>query len=448
MGTPRTPRKKVALLTLGCAKNLVDSERIATMLDARGVQVVHELDDAPVAVVNTCGFIDPAKEESVGVILDAADWKQEAGGRTLIVTGCLSGRYGHELRREIPEVDAFCGINPEEAARAALQALGLTGEPPACGPQRRRRMTPAAWSYLRVSEGCSNRCAYCAIPLIRGPLRSRPVDEILAEARDLAGQGVRELNVIGQDTAAYGSDRPGLPPIHEVLHELCRLDGLRRLRLLYTHPAHVGDELLEVVGAEPKLCPYLDMPLQHISDEVLRRMGRPVSRADIERLMARVRERIPGVTLRTTFLVGFPGESEEDFEELLSFVRQARFDRMGCFAYSPEEDTPAFEMPDQVPEQVREERRDELMAAQQKIAFELAAGRIGERTEVLIEEDEPPEEGLWPARSPHEAPDVDPLIYVEQKEAPPAGQFVRVEITDSLGYDCIARIVGEDCGDG
>ncbi|MFO7958437.1 MAG: 30S ribosomal protein S12 methylthiotransferase RimO [Candidatus Brocadiia bacterium] len=443
MDNSQVLRTKVALLTLGCAKNLVDSERIATMLDDRGVEVVHELEDAPVAVVNTCGFIDPAKEESIEVILDAAEWKQEGPGRTLIVTGCLSHRYGDELRREVPEVDVFSGIRPEEAARAALEALGLPVGTPTCGPERRRRMTPEAWSYLRVSHGCSNRCAYCAIPLIRGPLRSREPDEILAEARDLAEQGVRELNVIGQDTAAYGTDRPGLPGIHDLLATLCRVDGLRWIRLLYVHPAHVRDELLDVIASEDKLCPYLDMPLQHINDDVLRRMGRPATRSDVERLIERARERIPDVTLRTTFLVGFPGETEEDFGELLDFVRKVRFDRVGCFAFSAEEGTPARDMEKQVAEEVREEHRDELMAVQQEIAFELAAERVGERTDVLMEEGEPLDEGLRPARSRHEAPDVDPLIYVEAP-APPVGEFAEVEIVDSLGYDCIARIVEGD----
>jgi len=438
---------KVALLTLGCAKNLVDSERIATALDERGVGIVHGLDDVPVAIVNTCGFIDPAKEESIGVILDATEWKQAGDGRTLIVTGCLSQRYGRQLRHEMPEVDVFTGIDPAGAARAALEALDISPGPVSCGLERRRRLTPTAWSYLRISHGCSNRCAYCAIPLIRGPLRSRPPEKILAEARDLARQGVRELNVIGQDTAAYGADRPGLPPVEELLRELCRVDGLRWVRLLYAHPAHVRDELVEVIAEEQKLCPYLDIPLQHVSDDVLRRMGRPVRRAAIERLIARVRERIPDVTLRTTFLVGFPGETEGDLRELIDFVRQVRFERVGCFVFSAEEGTPAYHMPDQPPEEVRQQRRDALMAVQQEIAFELAAERIGHRTEVLMEEGETLQGGLLPARSRHEAPDVDPLTYVEEP-APPPGEFADVEIVDSLGYDCIARVLeGSSNGD-
>jgi ribosomal protein S12 methylthiotransferase len=431
---------KVALLTLGCAKNLVDSELIASRLAAAGAEVVHALGGCPVAVVNTCGFIQPAKEESIEVILDVADRKDDGDLRTLIVTGCLSQRYGAELETLLPEVDVFTGVDPAGAADVALEALGLGA--PASVSRRRHRLTPGAWSYLRISHGCDNRCAYCAIPMIRGPLRSRPMEEVIEEARRLAEDGVRELNVIAQDTASYGVDIYGERCVHTLLRELCRIGELRWIRLLYAHPAHLYDELMDAVAEEEKVCPYVDVPLQHVSDRVLRRMGRGLTRAESEELVSALRRRIPGVTLRTTFLTGFPGETEEDFAELLDFVREMRFERLGAFAYSPEEGTAAEGLPDQVPQEVAERRRDELMATQQEIAFELAAERVGERAEVLMEEGEPLEGDLHPARSPHEAPDVDPLIYVHAP-APPPGEFARVEIVDAVGYDCIARVVEE-----
>jgi len=435
----RAPR--VALLTLGCAKNMVDSEQMASLLTAAGVDVVHDVASADVAIVNTCGFIQPAKEESIDVILEATQAK-EAGLKALVVTGCLSERYSKELADLLPEVDTFTGVDPVGAAVAALEALGMSGDPPHLAVARTRRLTPRAWSYLRISTGCNNRCAYCAIPLIRGPLRSRPQKDLLAEARFLVEQGVRELNVIAQDTANYGADVDGRRKVHELLRDICRLDELRWVRLLYLHPAHVYDELIDVMAAEPKLCPYADIPLQHINDGILDRMGRRVTRAQVEELIEKLRRRIPGVTLRTTFLTGFPGETEAAFEELIQFVRDVRFDRLGCFAFSREEGTAADQMPDQIPREVAEERAAQVMAVQQEIAFDLAAGRVGEKTEILMEEADTPDMGLRPARSPREAPDVDPMVYVEGN-APQPGCFAHVEIVGSEGYDWIARILPE-----
>jgi ribosomal protein S12 methylthiotransferase len=431
------------LLTLGCAKNLVDSEHIASALAAAGVEVERDLREADVAVINTCGFIEPAKEEAVELILDVGARKAAGKLRALIVTGCLGQRYGVELAKLIPEADAVIGVDPEGAARLALKALGLPPEPLPSGVLlRSRRLTPKAWSYLPISYGCDNRCAYCAIPLIRGPLRSRPMPEVLAEARYLVEQGARELNVIAQDTSSYGVDTEGKPLCHALLSELCRIEGLAWVRLLYVHPAHVYDELIDVIAGEEKACPYVDMPLQHISDRVLRRMGRKVTRPQIEALIEKLRERIPGVTLRTTFMTGFPGETEEEFHELLDFVSEVRFDRVGCFAYSAEDGTRAARLRDQLPGAVRQERCGTLMAAQQEIAFELAAARAGERTLVLTEEDDPDAEGLRAARSRREAPDVDPVVYVAGDDVP-AGEFVHVKIVGSAGYDCIAEVLPE-----
>jgi ribosomal protein S12 methylthiotransferase len=435
-------RPSVALLTLGCAKNLLDSEQIASLIEAAGARVVHSVDGCSVAVINTCGFIQPAREESVSAILNAADHKQDGPLRTLIVTGCLGQRYGDQLARELPEVDVVTGVDPHRAAAAALAALGppWAVDPPSAWA-RQHRLTPRSWSYLRISYGCSNRCAYCAIPMIRGPLRSRPMGDLLAEARALVDNGVRELNVIGQDTAAYGTDRSGRSEAHVLLRSLARLHGLTWLRLLYVHPAHVTDDLIDVIGGEPTVCPYIDLPLQHASDAVLTRMRRRTDRAAIEKLVDKLRTRIRGVTIRTTFITGFPGETDGNFQELLDFVNAMRFDRLGCFVFSREEGTAAAEMPDQVPEAIAQERLDELMTTQQQIAFELAAARVGARTAVLMEEEQARRlDGLRPARSPHEAPDVDPLVYVEG-DAPPTGEFVQVRVVGSMGYDCVARVV-------
>jgi len=436
---PKRPR--VALLTLGCAKNVVDSEQIASLLERAGVEVCHAVSGSDAVVVNTCGFIDPAKEESIGVVLEAAALKGAEGPRALVVTGCLTERYGQELAGLLPEADALVGIDPVAAAHAVLRALELPVDRTSSSPLlRSRRLTPSAWGYLRISHGCDNRCAYCAIPLIRGPLRSVPRDEVLAEARYLASHGVRELNVIAQDTAAYGLDLDGRQGVHLLLRDLCRVPELTWVRLLYAHPAHVYDEMIAVIAGEEKICPYVDLPLQHANDSVLSRMGRKTTRSQIEQLVETLRERIPGVTLRTTFLTGFPGETDAEFEELLQFVRDMRFDRVGCFPYSREEGTPAADMPNQLPEKVAQERCDAVMAAQQPVAFEWAAARIGSRELVLMEEGAPNDDGLPPARSRAEAPDVDPLVFVDGDDIPPPGAFVEVKIIGSQGYDSTARM--------
>ena len=436
---------RVAILTLGCAKNLLDSEHIGSLLADAGVEVVTDPSRAPVAIINTCGFIDPAKEESIETILDVAELKGGGTLQRLIVTGCLSQRYGQELRESMSEVDVLLGIDPPGAARAALWALGKGDVLPTHCDRRALRLTPKSWSYMRISEGCDNRCAYCAIPLIRGSLRSRPMGELIEEAHGLLESGAREINVIAQDTTAYGRDQ-GAPQLHELLKGLCWLEGEKWIRLLYTHPAHYYPELIEVLAAEEPICPYLDIPLQHISDHVLDRMGRKVSRADVEALIEQLRSDIPELTLRTTFIVGFPGETDEDFDELLAFVRQMRFDRLGAFAYSREEETPAAALEGEVPQDVREARLHELMRVQQEIAFELAAQRVGEVTSVLIETGGSEEEHCAVGRSPAEAPDVDPVIIVEDGRGLEPGDIVEVEITGSVEYDCLAR-VAEKLGD-
>jgi ribosomal protein S12 methylthiotransferase len=440
MGHKRSARQRVAIVSLGCAKNLVDSEHIASLLEALGVEVCTDPTSAEVAVVNTCGFIDDAKEESVDAILEVADCKGK-GLRTLVVTGCLSERYADELREEIPEADVVLGVDPHMAARAVLEALDISDPLPARCDLRAHRFTPRSWAYLRIADGCDNRCAYCVIPSIRGGLVSRPMDEILDEAERLIETGVKEINVIAQDTTAYGRDR-GRPALHKLLNRLSSLcaDDVW-LRVLYTHPAHYYPELIDALASEPAICPYIDIPLQHINDRILDRMGRGVTRDDIEKLIERLRCDIPNLTLRTTFIVGFPGESEEDFGELLEFVQAARFDRMGVFTYSVEEGTAAAGFSPHVPDETKNRRRHALMMAQQDIAFEKAASRIGETATVLLEDERDPETGFVLARSIHEAPDVDPFILVRGQPLPTESKTIDVKIVDSLGYDSLAEVV-------
>jgi len=430
----------VAILTLGCSKNLVDSEQIASILADAGVRVSTDPSRAQVVIINTCGFIEPAKEESIDAILAVADIDKKDGPRTLIVTGCFSQRYMQELRQDLPEVDAFFGIDPVGTAYAALEALGEKRDGPHGGVQRSLRFTPAAWSYLRIAEGCDNRCAYCAIPSIRGPLSSRPVSELMEEASFLADRGIRELNVIAQDTTSYGLDLYGEPRLAQLLEELCKIESLQWIRLLYCHPRRLSDTVMSLIAGEDRICPYVDVPLQHINDEILGKMGRKVTRRQVEELLQKLREVIPGVTVRTTFLVGFPGETDDAFEELVDFVRCAQFERMGCFEYSREEGTPAAEYPGQVPQAVREKRYHRLMTVQRDIAVQQAAARVGERMPVLVEEERASDGTMCAARSQREAPDVDPVIYVESDYRLPPGTMLPVQIVESRGYDWIARI--------
>ncbi len=432
---------RVAIVNLGCAKNLVDSEHIGSLLQEAGVEVTTNPNNAPVVIVNSCGFIDIAKEESIDTILDIADLKSESNLHRLIITGCLTERYGSELRDLIPEADVMLGIDPHGAARAALWALGMRNALPAQCNMRAHRFTPRAWAYLRISDGCDNRCAYCSIPTIRGPLVSRPMDEILSEAADLVAGGAREINVIAQDTTAYWRDH-GAPRLHELLRELCPVVDSGWIRLLYTHPRHYYPELIDVIADSSTIVPYLDLPLQHISDPILQNMGRGISREEIESLLHTLRSRVPGLTLRTTFLVGFPGETEEQFDELMAFVRNQQFDRMGAFKYSEEEDTPAASFSEQIDEQTQEERYRRLMDLQQEIAHENSQQRVGETTTVLVEEDrEDVPDNMSVGRSVAEAPDVDPLIFIENGDDLDDGQWVDVKIIEAHGYDCIAHPV-------
>jgi len=424
---------RIHLVSLGCAKNLVDSERLLGRLAAAGALVHAPADEADIIIISTCGFIEPAKEESVQTILQYAQFKRLGRCRELLVVGCLAQRYAPILRQQLPEADAIFGLDEDDAILAAC------GLPPSAGRDAGRLLlTPKHTAYVRIADGCDNCCAYCTIPMIRGPFRSKPPEETLAEAEKLVAFGARELNLIGQDTTLYGTDlAPGMP-IHKLLARLGRIRGLKWLRLLYTHPAHFSEELVEAYASIPKLCPYVDLPLQHLSDKILNRMGRKVTQAQILRLIDRLRERIPNLALRTTFIVGFPGETRKQFNELLHLVRHIKFDHLGAFAYSREEGTRAARMRGQISERTKSRRLRDLMLAQQEIVFEKNCAMKGKTIEVVIEERAPRAKDKWIARSRTQAPDVDSVTYVKGKNLRP-GQFVKVKVTGTRGYDLLAR---------
>jgi ribosomal protein S12 methylthiotransferase len=429
----RPPR--IHLASLGCAKNLVDSERLLARLAIAGGLVGAPPEEADVILVNTCGFIAAAIEESLDVIEAYAEMKTEGRPLRLLVLGCLVERDRAALRKRLPSVDGFFGLDEHEAI---VSACGLA---PAPEDGARLLLTPPHTAYLRISEGCDNRCTFCTIPSIRGSFRSRPPQDILREAEELVAGGVRELNLIGQDTTAYGRDLPTTYPLDRLVREIAAIDDLRWLRLLYAYPAHVTDDLIDAIDEAPKICRYIDLPLQHLDDAILRRMGRRATRADTLHLIERIRDRLPDVTIRTTFIVGFPGETDAQFDELLSLVAQLRFDHVGVFAYSREEGTPAAALPDQIPPAEKERRVGALMLLQQRIALERNRERIGSHVEVLV--DGPSESrGLWIARTEGQAPDVDSVTLVAS-EGLTAGRFVDVEITDADGYDLIARPLGK-----
>jgi ribosomal protein S12 methylthiotransferase len=422
---------RIHLASLGCAKNLVDSERLLARLATAGGLVGASEEKADVIIVNTCGFIGPATAESVATIRDYAAYKRAGTCRRLLVMGCLVERGVDALAAELPEVDGFFGLDQHDAI---VVACGLEPEP---DDDARLLLTPSHTAYLRISDGCDNCCTYCTIPLIRGPLRSRPADEILREARQLIDLGVRELNVIGQDTTSYGSDLPRSIEIHELLGRLAEIPNLRWLRLLYTHPAYFTDDLVKAYASIGKLCPYVDLPLQHLNGEILERMGRRVTQADCLDLLNRLRDRVPGVAIRTTFIVGFPGETQAQFDELLDLVKQIRFDHLGVFRYSNEAGTAASALCGQVPERTKARRHEALMLAQQKIAFTRNRALHGKVVEVLI--DRPTDEAdLWIGRMPTQAPDIDSVTIVRASGVT-VGDFVEAQIIDAAGYDLIAQ---------
>lgn len=440
--------KSVYILSLGCPKNLVDSEVMSALLSRSGWSVTDRPDRAGAIVVNTCAFILPAKEESVEEILRMAAWKKKGRCRRLVVTGCLPQRYGAELARELPEVDLFLGTGDFPGILAHLERLGE-------GPRRApavhvgtplylmdasvpRRVSTAFYGYLKIAEGCSNRCSYCIIPSIRGPFRSRPLDDLVAEADRLAAEGTREIILIAQDTTAWGRDLRGRPTLNGLLKRLCTIEGPRWIRLLYAYPKNITDELLATMAAEDKLCRYLDIPVQHIDDKVLKAMNRKGTSAFLRKKIDEIRRAVPGIALRTSLIVGYPGETEDAFERLLRFVEEARFESLGVFTYSPEEGTKAAEMPGQVPEQEKRRRQALVMEAQAAIADEIGLSRIGAVEDVLIEGRTGRKDFPWRGRTRFQAPEIDGITYVRGAALAPGG-IVRCRITDAALYDLYAE---------
>lgn len=438
----------ILFVSLGCDKNLVDSEVMLGLLVQQGHQMVDSEELADIIVVNTCCFINDAKEESIQTILEMAEYKKEGTLKALIVTGCLAQRYKQEILDEIEEVDAVLGTTSYdkiiEAIDVALQGdKTLLMEDIDALPvveSRRQVTTGGHYAYLKIAEGCDKHCTYCIIPKIRGNFRSVPMERLLDEAKQLAGQGVKELILVAQETTLYGMDLYGKKSLHLLLKELCKISGLRWIRVLYCYPEEITEELIQTIKEEEKICKYLDIPIQHASDAVLKRMGRRTTKQQLMEVVEKLRKEIPEIALRTTLITGFPGETQEQHEELMAFVDEMEFDRLGVFTYSPEEDTPAAMMPDQVEECVKEDRQAELMELQQEIAFERAENQIGREVLVMIE-GKVADENAYVGRTYMDAPNVDGLIFVETNEELMSGDFAKVKITGALEYDLIGEII-------
>ena len=437
-------------ISLGCDKNLVDAEKMLGLLGHEGYSFVDDENVADVIVVNTCCFIGDAKEESINTILDMARMKTEGQCKALIVTGCLAQRYKDEITTEIPEVDAVLGTTSyEEIAKAVKQALG--GEKthvfdsidaPVSPATERLVTTGGHYAFLKIAEGCDKRCTYCIIPYLRGKFRSVPMEQLIKEAEELAEKGVKELIIVAQETTLYGKDLYGEKKLPELLKKLAAIDGIQWIRLQYCYPEEITDELIETIKNEEKICNYLDIPIQHASDKILKRMGRRTNNAQLRELIAKLRKEIPDIALRTTLISGFPGETEEDHEILMEFVDEMEFERLGVFAYSAEEDTPAYSFEGQVPEEVKEDRRAELMELQQDIAFEKSENMKGRVLEVMIE-GKVADENAYVGRTYMDSPNVDGLIFVNTGYNLMSGDFARVVVTGALDYDLIGEVEDE-----
>lgn len=438
----------VLFISLGCDKNLVDSEVMIGLLADKGYQMTDDETQADVIVINTCCFIHDAKEESIQTILEMAEYKKTGTLKALIVTGCLAQRYQEEILEEIPEVDEVLGTTSYdkivEAIEEALEGRGgvrIEDIDALPLPDTKRLVTTGGhFAYLKIAEGCDKHCTYCIIPKIRGNYRSVPMERLVKEARDLAEDGVKELILVAQETTIYGTDLYGEKSLHRLLRELCKIDGIRWIRILYCYPEEIDDDLIQVMKEEPKICHYLDLPIQHASTEILRRMGRRTSREDLEEIIGKLRREIPDIAIRTTLITGFPGETKEQHEELMDFVDQMEFDRLGVFTYSPEEGTPAAGMEGQVPEEVKEDRQAELMELQQEIAFDLAEDMIGREVLVMIE-GKVADENAYVGRTYKDAPNVDGLIFVNTDEELMSGDFARVKVTGAAEYDLIGELM-------
>ncbi len=441
---------KILCVSLGCDKNLVDTERMLGLLSRDGYSFTDDEQEADIVVINTCCFIGDAKEESINTILEMAELKKTGKCRALIVAGCLAERYRQEVLEEIPEVDGIVGTTAyDEISRVLARVLG--GETVSCfhDPDRlpetdakRLLTTGGHYAFLKIAEGCDKHCTYCIIPSLRGGYRSVPMERLVQEAETLAEKGVRELILVAQETTLYGVDLCGKKMLPELLRRLAGIDGIHWIRIQYCYPEEITDELIEVIRREEKVCHYLDIPIQHASDRVLKRMGRKTSQSELREMIAKLRERIPDIALRTTLITGFPGETEEDHEELMAFIDDMEFERLGVFSYSAEEGTPAAEFPDQVPGEIKETRRKEAMELQQEIAFEKAEAMTGQVLEVMIE-GKLADEAVYVGRTYMDAPDVDGYIFVNSGGPFMSGDFVRVRVTGAAEYDLIGEVCDE-----
>ena len=453
-GLPQRAQGTVSLISLGCPRTLVDSELYLGRLQQAGFRVVDEPAQSDTVIINTCAFVQDAIKESIDTVLQAVELKRQGRVKAVVVAGCLVQRFKQDLIGELPDVDGFVGVDGFTDIETVVSGALHGRQPRRVRPRprvphegahvARAALTPAHYAYLKVSEGCLKGCSFCVIPKIKGPLRSRPLADVVAEARMLVEErGVRELIVVGQDTSDYGIDLDGHPRIADLLAALAKLEGVRWIRLLYCHPRGVTPELIAVIRDEPRLCKYLDMAIEHAEDGVLRRMNRGLTQARLRETIAALRQAIPGIALRTSVIVGFPGETEAAFEGLLDFLEEIRFERLGAFQYSHEEGSAAFRLPDQVPEAIRQRRYDRLMQVQQRIASAVNARAVGQTCEVIV--DEPPEDAGEPApfvgRTSADCPEVDGVVYLRSALPLVPGQFVRARITDSYEYDLVGTVL-------
>ena len=439
---------KILFISLGCDKNLVDTEVMLGMLASRGYEMTNDEQEADIIVINTCCFIHDAKEESIQNILEMAEYKKNGSAKALIVTGCMAERYRQEILDEIPEVDEVLGTTAydrildavdaalagqHEVMTADLDALPL--------PETKRLVTTGGhFAYLKIAEGCDKHCTYCIIPKIRGNFRSVPMERLLKEAQDLAEQGVKELILVAQETTLYGKDLYGEKSLPKLLRELCKISGIRLIRILYCYPEEITDELIQVMKEEPKICHYLDLPIQHANDTILKRMGRRTSKQELIDIVQKLRKEIPDICLRTTLITGFPGETQEQHEEVMEFIDTLEFDRLGAFTYSPEEDTPAATFEDQIDEEVKEDRQADIMELQQEIAFDKAEDMIGREVLVMIE-GKVADENAYVGRTYRDAPNVDGLIFINTDVELISGDFAKVKVTGALDYDLIGELM-------
>lgn len=440
---------KIGFISLGCAKNQVDSEIMLARLKSAGYKIVTNMERADIVIINSCGFIEDARQESINAIIEAGQLKERGMLQYLVCTGCLAQRYGQELLDELPELDGLVGISTFPAIVQHLERI-LQGErllavdpPPSLFIEKGPRVltTPPGSAYLKITEGCNNRCSYCAIPLIRGNLRSRPADQLLAEARDLAGKGIKELVLIGQDTAVYGKDLSGTSDLSRLLQQLSKIEELPWIRLLYLHPAHIDQRIIDTVAGEDKVLPYLDIPIQHAADPMLKAMNRKHNAADLKNLFSRLRAQVDGLVLRTTVMLGFPGETEDDFKILYDFLGETEFDWLGAFAFTPEEGTSAANLAGQVPEEIKQARLASIMKLQKNITRKKNRKRLQQNYEILISSQLSPH--LYLGRGYYQAPAVDGITMVKSERRLTKGEFVKVELKAIRNYDLIGEIVDE-----